>query len=67
MKYDFLTVKELANTLKVNKMTVYRYIKSGKIEAYKVGKDYRIKKKEFDSFLEKIKTKQATRPPTPIT
>lgn len=58
MEYDFLTVKELANTLKVNKMTVYRYIKAGKIEAYKIGKDYRITKKEFDNFLEKIKTKK---------
>jgi len=56
MKYEFLTVKEVANILKVGNMTIYRYIKAGKIEAYKVGKDYRIKKAELDKFLVSIKT-----------
>lgn len=55
MKYDFLTVDEISSILKVTKMTIYRYIKAGKITAYKVGKDYRISKVEFEQFIEKIK------------
>lgn len=55
MKYEFLTVQEVANILKVTKMTIYRYIKAGKITAYKVGKDFRINKEEFDKFLNIIK------------
>ena len=55
MKYEFLTVKEVAEILKVTKMTIYRYIKAGKITAYKIGKDFRIEKAEFGKFLENIK------------
>ncbi len=54
MKYEFLTVEEVANILKVTKMTIYRYVKAGKIRAYKVGKDFRINKEEFDKFLTSI-------------
>ena len=55
MNYEFLTVEETAKILKVTKMTIYRYIKAGKLTAYKVGKDYRIKKQEFDRFIEQLK------------
>lgn len=51
MELEFLTVEEVARILKVNKMTIYRYIKAGKIVAYRVGKDLRISKKELESFL----------------
>ncbi len=56
-KKEFYTAQELANILKVNIMTIYRYIKAGKIKAYKIGKEFRIEKKEFDNFLDKVKTK----------
>ena len=54
---DFFTALELAKLLKVNIMTIYRYINSGKLTAYKIGKDFRINKNDFDSFLNKSKTK----------
>jgi len=38
-------------------MTIYRYIKVGKLEAYKIGKEFRIDKEEFNNFLNKVKTK----------
>lgn len=57
MKYEFLSVEQVANILKVTKMTIYRYIKAGQITAYKVGKDFRINKEEFDKFLENIRQK----------
>lgn len=41
-------------------MTIYRYIKARKIEAYKIGKEFRIEKKEFEKFLEfldRVRTK----------
>lgn len=55
---DFYTARELADKLRVNIMTVYRYIKRGKLEAYKIGKEFRIEKEEFDGFLSKTKIKQ---------
>lgn len=48
---EFYTAQELADKLRVNIMTIYRYIDSGKIEAYKIGKEFRIEKSTFNSFL----------------
>ena len=56
-KQEFLTAEEVAEMLKVNIMTIYRYIKAGKIQAFKLGKNFRIEKKEFDRFLSSLKTK----------
>lgn len=49
----FYTSEELASKLKVNVMTIYRYIKSGKIKAYKFGKEFRVEHREFEAFLKK--------------
>lgn len=48
---EFYTAQELADILRVNIMTIYRYIKAGKIRAYKFGKEFRINKVEFNNFL----------------
>jgi len=56
-KGEFYTAKELAEKLRVNIMTIYRYIKAKKVKAYKIGKEFRIDKKEFNSFLNKVKNK----------
>jgi len=53
---EFYLVEELSKRLRVCNMTVYRYIKAGKIKAYKIGKEFRIDNKEFNNFLEKVKT-----------
>ena len=54
---EFLLVEEVAKMLRVSKMTIYRYIDAGKINAYKLGKEYRIEKHDYDKFLNSIKTK----------
>jgi excisionase family DNA binding protein len=53
---DFYTAQDLADKLGVNIMTIYRYIKAKKFKAYKLGKEFRINKIDFQSFLEKAKT-----------
>ena len=55
--HDFYLVDELADKLRVNRMTIYRYIKAGKLEAHKIGKEFRIAKDEFERFLKNNKTK----------
>jgi excisionase family DNA binding protein len=52
---NFLKLNEVADILKVSKMTVYRYIKAGKLSTYKFGKEYRVTKADFDEFLSKNK------------
>ena len=54
---NLYTAQELADIFECNIMTIYRYIKAGKIKAYKIGKEFRIEKKEFEIFLDKVKTK----------
>jgi len=56
-KQEYYTAKELSEKLRVNIMTIYRYIKAKKLKAYKIGKEFRIDKEEFNKFLNKVKTK----------
>lgn len=57
MEKEFYTAKELAEKLRVNIMTIYRYVKAGKLKAHKIGKEFRIEKSEFNRFMDKVKTK----------
>lgn len=55
-KHDFYTAQELADKLQVNIMTIYRYIKAGKLKTYKIGKEFRIDKADYMRFLNQAKT-----------
>lgn len=37
--------------------TFYRYIDAGKLKAYKIGKEYRIERSEFERFMNNAKKK----------
>ncbi len=50
---EYYTLDEVAAMLKVVYLTVYRWVKAGKLKAYKVGKQYRISKEQLDLFLER--------------
>lgn len=52
---EFYLVEELAEKLRLSKMTIYRYLKAGKLHAHKVGKEYRIARADFKHFLEATK------------
>lgn len=51
----FYSARELADALSVNIMTIYRYIGAKRLKAYKIGKEFRIEKAEFEKFLRKTK------------
>ncbi len=46
-----LTVAEVAATMRVSNMTVYRLIKKGDLPALRVGKNYRIRESDVDAYL----------------
>ena len=54
---QFYKAEDLAEKLEVNIMTIYRYIKAKRLKAYKIGREFRIDKGEFNKFLDKVKTK----------
>ncbi|MEW5946458.1 MAG: helix-turn-helix domain-containing protein [bacterium] len=43
-------MREIAEILKVNRVTVQRWCKTAEIPAVKIGKSYRIEKKEFENW-----------------
>ena len=47
----------MARKLDVNIMTIYRYIKAGRLKAHKIGKEFRIDQTEFTRFLKATSTK----------
>jgi excisionase family DNA binding protein len=47
----FLTVAEVAATMRVSKMTVYRLVHSGELPAIRVGRSYRVPKRAVDDYL----------------
>lgn len=46
-----LTVGEVAGTMRISNMTVYRLIKSGQLPAIRVGKNHRVRESDVDQFL----------------
>ena len=46
-----LTVAEVAGVLRVSSMTVYRLIKAGEIPALRIGKNYRIRERDLETYL----------------
>lgn len=54
---EFYRAEDLAEKLDVNIMTIYRYIKAGKLKAYKFGKEFRIEKGEYDAFVRNARVK----------
>ncbi|WP_293782154.1 helix-turn-helix domain-containing protein [uncultured Aeromicrobium sp.] len=50
---DFLTVAEVAERMRVSKMTVYRLVHSGELEAIRVGRSFRVSEQALSDYLAK--------------
>lgn len=50
---EIITVKELAEYLKIAEKTAYRFVAEGKIPGFKVGSAWRFRKKEIDEWIKK--------------
>ncbi len=49
----FFTVTEVAKYLRLSPLTLYGYIRSGKLNAVKFGRYYRIEEKALNDFISK--------------
>jgi excisionase family DNA binding protein len=45
------TVKQVAESLQVPQITVTKWIREGKIKAFKVGKEWRITETNFNEYM----------------
>ena len=57
---QILTVKDVAEYLKVNERTVYRMATDKKIPAFKVGGSWRFKESEIDQWIKEQHNQEGT-------
>ena len=50
---EYYSIEEVAKMLKVAYLTVYRWIRAGRLVSCKAGKQYRIKKLDLDKFIKR--------------
>ena len=62
MSTQWLSVEDIAKELNVSIETVRNWIRKNKLIAYRVGRDYRIKRVDYDKFLEERRTKPDDEP-----
>ncbi len=48
---EWLSVEDVAQILKMDDDTVRRWIRRKELKAYKFGRDYRIRRDDFDKFV----------------
>ena len=53
---QLLTPTEVAEELRLDLLTIYKYIRTKKLLAVKFGRSYRITKKDLDRFIKSNKT-----------
>ena len=53
----YYSINEVSKLLKVAYLTVYRWVQAKRLVAVKAGKQYRVSKKDLDSFLQIYKGK----------
>lgn len=52
MDIQYYSIDEVSKSLKVAYLTVYRWIKQGKLPSLRAGKQYRIKATDITKFME---------------
>ena len=50
-----LTVQEVAKMFRMNTLTIYEYVREGKIPAIKIGRSYRFLESDLHIFLKERK------------
>lgn len=51
-EHRLLTVREVADAMRVSTMTVYRLIKAGELGAIRVGRHFRIRESDLSAYLD---------------
>lgn len=56
-----LKPKDVATLLQLNLLTIYSYIRNGKLPAVKFGRNFRIQEKDLEAFIKKSMVKVPTK------
>lgn len=55
MESQYFSINEVAETLRVSYLTVYRWVRLKKLKCIRAGKQYRIDKKDLEVFIKNEK------------
>lgn len=58
---SIFTPEQAARYLQINRETIYRYIRQGRLDASKLGRSYRIPRQSIDLLLQATRTRQDIR------
>jgi excisionase family DNA binding protein len=65
---DILTVREVAEYLKLSRTTIWRWCNEGRLSAFKVGRGWRIHRLEVEKIIRQYaEPVQETEKPEPVT
>jgi len=59
---EWLTLQDIADELKLHIETVREWVRTKRLTAYRVGRDYRVKRADLDKSLEERRTKPDDEP-----
>jgi excisionase family DNA binding protein len=59
MQMEYLKVEQIAKELGLSEETVLRWIRKKDLKAYKLGKNYRVKREDYQEFLDQRYTGKA--------
>jgi excisionase family DNA binding protein len=48
---EFITVDEIATTLRLSRMTIYRLLANGQLGHIRIGRNFRIPRSAFEEYL----------------
>ncbi len=51
MPEDILTIREVADYLKITERTLYRLVQDGKLPAFKVGNSWRFRREDLERWI----------------
>jgi excisionase family DNA binding protein len=57
---NYLTIAEIAAHLRTSKMTIYRLVRAGKIDAIRIGRSFRVPAASLDNYIKSIPVTEST-------
>lgn len=55
MEREIMTVAQVAEYLQLSQVTTYKLVQEGKIPAFKIGNNWRVKKEDLSDHIERLK------------
>lgn len=57
LDHELLTAEEVADYLRVSQFTVWRWCKSGRLPAFQIGREWRIRKRGLNDLIEALESR----------